>query len=380
MNINFLLIGDLTGRRMQIFSKCLNHLNLNNITIITWTEILKDISVLESNMKKNTIVKIEPPEKDMEIYRSLLIRGAIKGDLKEDFIRGIDFSDFKIISPRQWYYGFESIVREIKNVCDRYQNQNVYMLNDIDDMLAMMDKEQTYDILKLNSEGKGFYLPKSFKSVCSYEEFSDMYGDKPMKAFIKLRYGSGSTGVLGYANNPRRGQEIIYTSLNSESENFYSNYRVNRFTEKNKVRHLIDWVLKNGAHIESWIPKDKYQGKAFDTRSFVLGGKAEYLLTRMSKTPITNLHLKNERAESCDIMDDDLLEIIKKASESAMEVFSNSLFAGLDVITTNSGRPYIIDVNPFGDLFHNLIGSDLNVHYLEIKKAIEIIRGEKHGS
>lgn len=380
MDINFLLIGDLTGRRVQTFSKCLNHFNLNNITIITWTEILKDISVLERSIKANTIIKIDPPEKDMELYRNLLIKGSNTGDLSEKYINSIDFSDFKIISPGQWYKGFEHIVLEINRIRDRYRDENVHMLNDVAEMLVMMDKSKTYEILEKNISEKEYFLPKRFDSVSSYEEFNSRYGSKPMKAFIKLRYGSGSTGVLGYANNPKRKQEVVYTSLNNEGENFYSNYKVNRFTEEEKVRGLIDWVLKNGAHIEGWIPKDRYRGKSFDTRSFVIGGESKYLLTRMSKTPITNLHLKNERAESSHIMGEDLLKTIKIASENVMEVFKSSLYAGLDVVTTASHKPYIIDVNPFGDLFHNLIGTDQNVYYLEIKKAIEIIRGEKYGS
>lgn len=376
MNINFLLVGDLSGRRIQTFANCLRKLNYNNITIITWTEIFKDISVFEENLKPNTIIKIEPPEKDMEIYRGFLKHGIEKGKLSERDIDKIDFSDFKIIAPDQWYYGFTKIMEQLDKLCIKNKFKNLYLMNNIAEMLVMMDKKQTYEVLEKKLDNEKFYLPQKLYSPKNYDEFKSLYGNKSMKVFIKLRYGSGSTGVLGYANNIKLQDELVYTSLNNNSNNFYSNYKVNRFTEKTKVKELINWVLENGAHIESWIPKDKYNGKAFDTRSFVINKKSAYLLTRMSKSPITNLHLKNQRANSVEIMTEENLEIIRNASEGVMNIFNKSLYAGIDVVTTSRNKPYIIDVNPFGDLFHNLIGIDKNVHFLEIKKAIEIIRGE----
>lgn len=376
MNINFVIIGDLVGRRIEAFTKCLKQLELNNFKIITWAEILKDIAVLEKNLEPNTIIKLEPPEKDMEIYRALLKYGHEKGSLSDSYIDKIDFSDYKIIAPKQWYYGFELISKKIKSICEKNKLKNLYLMNDIDEMLIMMDKKQTYKHLNQQLETAKFNLPKKFHTPENYEEFQDLYGNKPMKAFIKLRYGSGSTGVLGYANNPKRKEMVIYTSLNNDNGNFYSNYKVNRFTEKNKIQTLINWVLDNGAHIESWIPKAKHHKKAFDTRSFVIDKESKYLLTRLSKTPITNLHLKNERANSSEIMTKSNLQIVRSASEDVMNIFNKSLYSGIDVVTTEDNKPYIIDVNPFGDLFHNLLGTDQNVYFLEIKKALEIIRGE----
>lgn len=53
-----------------------------------------------------------------------------------------------------------------------------------------------------------------------------------------------------------------------------------------------------------------------------------------------------------------------------MNLFENSFMAGIDVVMSKKNKPYIIDVNPFGDLLHHLIGTDKNIYYKEIKSAI----------
>ena len=70
------------------------------------------------------------------------------------------------------------------------------------------------------------------------------------------------------------------------------------------------------------------------------------------------------------MLEKDETEIIKKASEEVMTLFSKSLYSGIDIVLANNLKPYVVDVNPFGDLFHNLIGTDKNVHYREIDKIL----------
>lgn len=95
------------------------------------------------------------------------------------------------------------------------------------------------------------------------------------------------------------------------------------------------------------------------------------MLSRLSTGPITNLHLKNMRKESLEFMEEEQLKLISRASEGVMNIFDRSLYAGIDVLLSNNMKPYVIDVNPFGDLFHNLIDSPENVYYAEIREALK---------
>lgn len=380
MEINFLIIGDLKGRRVNSFIECLNHLNIKNYKVITWTELLMDVSIFHKNLKENTIIKLEPPEKDMNIYNGFLKLGEEKGEVSRKEIENIDFSTCEIVAPAQWYEGFKILLGNMEEIYRNHEDKNIFLMNDFKEILIMMDKSKTYETLEEKVKDYEFYLPEKLETPKSYREFKEIYGHKVMKCFIKLRYGSGGTGIIAYKNNPRVLEESIFTSLNCETREgktiFYSNNKVNYFEDKDKIKILIDWVLLNGAHIESWIPKASYEGYSFDTRAFVMDKKSEYLISRLSKTPITNLHLRNKRMESGDIISRENIHRISKAAEDVMKVFDKSLYAGIDVVCSKGYKPYIIDVNPFGDLFHNLLGTDKNTHYLEINKAIEILGGK----
>jgi hypothetical protein len=243
----------------------------------------------------------------------------------------------------------------------------------------MMDKGKTYDTLAEKVKEYRFCLPPKMEVPSCYQEFRDVYGGKLVQCFIKLRYGSGGTGVLAYRSNPKLRQEELWTSLNFEIRQgeklFYSNNKVNYVTDRAKIAELIHWVLVNGAHMEAWIPKAAYQGTAFDTRVCVINQSAEYLITRLGKSPITNLHLGNRRMNSGDILSEEQTTIISQAAVDVMKVFKHSLYAGIDIVCSPGYKPYVIDVNPFGDLFHNLVGTAENVQYREIQTAIQMIRG-----
>ncbi|EDS78478.1 conserved hypothetical protein [Clostridium botulinum C str. Eklund] len=371
MKTNFLLIGDKTGKRLNEFANCLKNKDIYNYNILTWQDLVNDLDIMKRYLHDNTIIKVEPPEKDLYLYKSFLKIGLKKGMVSCKEIDNIDFNKCPIIAPAQWYFGIKEMFYNIESILSMYKEKSIFMTTNIKETLIMMDKKLTYDFLKDNM--KAFYLPKRLKNYKNYDEFREETGSKYLKCFIKLRYGSGSEGVIAYSNNPRLNEEIIYTSLNySKNEKiFFSTYKVNCIKDKDIIKKMIDWVLENDAHIEMWIPKSKYKGQAYDTRAIVINKKVEYLLSRLSKTPITNLHLKNDRMESEEFIEHEKIETIKKASMSVMQIFENSFISGIDVVMSTGNKPYIIDVNPFGDLLHHLIGTEKNIYYKEIEESIK---------
>ena len=363
----FLIIGDNKGRRIKTFAGCLEKEGDFPYFILDWEELLDDPGIIGKFLEKSNIVKIEPPEKNPEIYRKFLKfgSGAEKVLFGEEENRGI------IKAPGIWFDGVKNVFGKMKEIFDNYKN--IHLMCDIDELLIMMDKKATYEYL--SGMESNFYLPERTQDFQNYDEFFETVKNKTAKYFIKLRCGSGSTGVLAYSYNPKLDEEKIFTSLNYSVENgkseFFGTYRVKVYTEKNVIKNMVNWVIENGAHIEKWIPKLTYEKYGFDTRVFVAGKKAEYMLSRLSTGPITNLHLKNMRKESREFMEEEQIKLLSKASEGVMSIFDRSLYAGIDVLLSNNMKPYIIDVNPFGDLFHNLIGSPENVYYAEIREALK---------
>ena len=369
MKNSFLIIGDNKGRRIKTFTDCLKNKGIYNYSVMDWTEVLKDRKELEKNIKKSNIVRIEPPEKNTDIYKLFLDIGAESGEFQKDNVNN-NYNENIIISPKSWFKGVEHTFLVIDKLIK--ENKDILSMCDLKEALVMMDKSKTYEFLE--GKGKNYYLPEKMPEYRNYDEFFEENKNNFIKCFIKLRYGSGSTGVIAYSNNPKIKEEKIFTSLNYSKENgnktFFSTYNVKSYTDKKVIRDMINWVIENGAHIEKWIPKLIHEKKGFDTRVFVLDKKSEYLLSRLSNSPITNLHLKNERKESEEFLKKNETDIIKKASEEVMSLFSKSLYSGVDIILANNLKPYVIDVNPFGDLFYNLTGTDKNVHYREIDKIL----------
>lgn len=375
MNNNYLIIGDKTGKRVKIFMSCLEkYRNLKySVEFLDWTEVLEDISILEKAFEHNNILRVEPPEKNMQIYKKFLEAGINEfRELPKDTEKMLD-RDNIILEPKIWFEGVKNTFQNISNLLINYKN--ITSMCNFEEALIMMDKEKTYDYL---SEKEGdFYLPERIKNITNYDEFFQGNKNKAVKYFIKLRCGSGSTGVLAYSYNPKLDEEKILTSLDYKEENnrkyFFSTFQVKVYTDKKVIKDMINWVIENGAHIEKWVPKLTYEGCAYDTRVFVLDKKPEYFLSRLSTTPITNLHLKNKRKESIEFLDSNAMELLRKASGSVMNIFDKSLYAGIDIVLANNFKPYVIDINPFGDLFHNLVNTNKNVYYLEIEKVLEKI-------
>ncbi|MBP2655814.1 MAG: glutathione synthase/ribosomal protein S6modification protein [Firmicutes bacterium] len=378
MNTHFLLIGDASGRRLNGFVECFKKLGTSSYQVITWQEYFDDFLVFSRKLRENTIVRLEPPEKDMEIYRAILKLGEVDNRLSNAEIDDIDFSQFPIIAPGQWYAGFTKLITDIAQTCSVHADKKILMMQDHCEALAMMDKRQTYDRLAAKAKEYSYYLPAKLEAPLRVKEFREMYGGQVLKCFIKLRYGSGGTGILAYKNNPRLNEETLWTSLKVEIRGgkkfFYSGRKIAFITDKAKIGELIEWVLANGAHIETWIPKAAYQGTHFDTRVLVAAKTPQYFITRLSKTPITNLHLGNQRRNSSEVFTAGQLAVLSQAAADVMKVFNKSLYAGIDIVCSPGYKPYVIDVNPFGDLFHNLLGTEANVYYYEIKAALEKMR------
>jgi hypothetical protein len=127
-------------------------------------------------------LKVEPPEKDLEIYRGFLKKGINNGNLSKKEIEKIDFGEYPIVQPSQWYYGVESTFMDIENLLKRNNHINVFSMVDFNEALIMMDKEKTYELLSKNKNN--FELPKRLKKYTNYEEFREDNFDKFLKCLF----------------------------------------------------------------------------------------------------------------------------------------------------------------------------------------------------
>jgi hypothetical protein len=198
------------------------------------------------------------------------------------------------------------------------------------------------------------------------------------RVFIKLAHGSSGSGVIAYerggANGLRqRAVTTVEMVHQREGVQLYSSRRLRTYTDGVEIKTLIDALCRQRVHVEQWLPKAGFDGRAFDLRVVVTGGRAGHSVVRMSRSPITNLHLLNDRADSEGVrkrMGEQAWRAAMHMCEQAMHSFPNSLHGGVDLlVSTDFRRCSVLEVNAFGDLLPGVEHNGLSTYAAQIEAA-----------
>ena len=175
------------------------------------------------------------------------------------------------------------------------------------------------------------------------------------QVFIKPVNGSGAAGVSAFRWQKSSGRMALYTCTeNRPGLGLVNTKRLRCFSEPAQIRSLLTQLLQMDCIIERWHAKAEYQGCSYDLRAVIQGGRLDYLLARLSKGPITNLHLNN-----CPLDIDALklppavLDEIAGLCQKAMELYPGLSGAGIDILLEKGTlKPRIIEMNGQGDLIY----------------------------
>ncbi|EJP22428.1 hypothetical protein HMPREF1142_1261 [Peptostreptococcaceae bacterium AS15] len=173
--------------------------------------------------------------------------------------------------------------------------------------------------------------------------------------FIKPNFGSGACGVISLKYNKKTDKIKIQTSMNYENDRYINTKKLFNISDKDMICKLVNFILKKGAIIERWIPKDDVNGIVYDLRLVYQFGKLDFIQARGSKNgSITNLHLNNLPLDNSSInLGDEIKQDIDTLCQKAMEQFPNLNVAGFDILLEkNTKKPYIIEINSQGDLMY----------------------------
>jgi len=195
------------------------------------------------------------------------------------------------------------------------------------------------------------------------------------RVFIKLAHGSSASGVVAYQTNGkdhRATGAIEMVTVEGEIQ-LYNSRRVQTYTDHAQIAKLIDALCKHRVHIEEWIPKAHMDNKAFDLRVVVVGGEAAHTVARLSHSPMTNLHLLNERRDRETVMNwigEKSFDTAMNVCQKAMGCFSKSLYGGVDLLVTPDFQShFVLEMNAFGDLLHDTFYQGVDTYTLELEKV-----------
>jgi hypothetical protein len=132
---------------------------------------------------------------------------------------------------------------------------------------------------------------------------------------------------------------------------------VRTYTTLADIELVLGRLLPQGMIYEQWIPKLTLPGGAIDLRVLVIGGEARHWVVRQSRSPMTNLHLGNQRGDEAqlqEVLGAEKLQAAFKVAEQAAACFPESLYAGVDILIDSRHRALVGEINAFGDLLPRL--------------------------
>ncbi|WP_028546459.1 STM4014 family protein [Paenibacillus taiwanensis] len=381
---SMIIIGNAGNRRTTGLQTARTRLGLPPAFVLNYRDLLQGrvslsscVQSLAHSFDEPPLLRIDAPGEHFEVERELIALGAPDADNMDmderwllhnkNVVHPISVRMAKrlqemkgtLYHPSQWFRGYCKLLSRLDMEAAQLWSSPRWM-NAPEDIAAMFDKRHTYQILS----SAGLPVPRRLAApvdIPDYDTLQEvMVKERTYRLFIKLATGSGACGVIAYQLNPATGSESAVTTIGVENflrrpPMFYNVKKLKSYKERPIIRQIINWLLGHGAHVEQWIPKASYEDRTFDIRQLVVAGQACHSIVRASRTPITNLHLDSDRMSLQDIgMPDPLQAAIRQCAEQTLSVFPRSTVAGIDILlSSGSNRPYVLDVNPFGDLLYH---------------------------
>jgi glutathione synthase/RimK-type ligase-like ATP-grasp enzyme len=375
-NIQFLAIGNPESRRGQLFQAAVARSGLRPAQLVAYTDLLTHQTSLANFDSQDTIFRFDAPERSFAVDRGFMAAGAeLEPNGQHQKISAQAAANLptdlgRIWYQRQWYLGWRHCLQAWT------ANLQGRMLNHPEEIAIMFDKLQCQQVLAT----AGIPIPPRLlpgQSVENYDHLTAlMDGQNISRVFVKLAHGSSASGVVAYER--REGIERAITTVERVVEQgelrFYNSRRIRQYRKSTEIADIINFLTAELVQVETWLPKARIEGREFDVRVVVIGGKAGHAVIRLGNSPLTNLHLGNDRREIGDLPPGLTAKDWQKmliTCEQAANCFPRSFYCGVDLlIAPNLQDHYILEINAFGDLLQGITYEGLDTYATEIKMLL----------
>ena len=377
---SFVIVGNPGCRRVAGFQEALGRRGLPAARVVTYAGLLGGSESLAGTIEPGAVLRIESPDREFAVERALIAAGAGEPDergpgparIGRDAALGLEFDRGRILHPRQWYLGFRALLREIDR--QRAQAPPHEAMNEPGAIALMFDKSACH----ARFVAQGVPCPRGLGMPAGYDDLRDrMAGAGVNRAFVKLAHGSSASGVIALETDGRRVQAFTTVEVvrGGEDLHLYNSRAIGRIVDERGVAARVDAVCREGAHAEQWVPKAGLDGHSFDLRVVVIAGRAAHAVVRMSRGPMTNLHLGNRRGDADALrerMPPGAWEAALRACERAAAVALGGFYAGVDlVVAPGYRRLAVLEINAFGDLLPGLAWRGLDTYEAEIAAVLD---------
>ncbi len=372
--LNFIVIANPENRRPGFLQQALSHFNLPPATIISYEHLIAGKQTLEQFNTPNTIIRFESPEKNFDVDKAIIAAGfAVPDDgqhqrISPAEVAKLEFDKGRILYPRQWYLGWRHLLQQWNlSGC-------VGFMNHPEDIATMFDKPACHELFRRHN----IPVPCSLGKIHSYDHLREQMQQQEIdRVFVKLSHGSAASGVVAYQVNAR--YESAITTVEQVRENgetlLYNSRRIRNYTRREEIADIINILTAEGVQVEEWLPKARLQGCGFDARVVVINGEVQHIVVRLGKSPMTNLHLGNERGNSEELLEKvgtENWEAMKYTCEQAAGLFSKSLYCGVDLLILPDWKQHaLLEINAFGDLLPGILWNGIDTYTSEVKAILE---------
>ncbi|MEK8131822.1 STM4014 family protein [Paenibacillus filicis] len=406
-----LLIGNPDNRRTAGLQAARSRLGLPPARVVPYLELLRgEITLAQlaeelaaepkhagESGEAGLIIRLDAPGEHFEVERELIALGApdcLRDERADRLLPFVGVADPEPLSarsaralleqqgrlyhPSQWFRGYGRLLARLEEEAAvvlptaRWHHPPAAIA-------AMFDKRHTHHVLM----AAGVPVPRQLTpagTLDGYEALLEAMRSRRMhRVFVKLASGSGACGVVAYQWNPATGAELAVTTIGVERQLarpplFYNAIKLRRYTDSADIRLILNWLLAHGAHAEQWMPKASYGPRVFDIRQLVVDGEACHSVARVSSTPITNLHLRSERMSLDELgLHESVQAEVRSCAEQALAAFPGARSAGVDVLLgsgSQANRPFVLDVNPFGDLLYRVTYRGLDPYLWQMMRRV----------
>ena len=307
---------------------------------IAWADFLNGQKI---EARSSDIIRIESPGENFEVEKCLVSLGNGPSELAKDYGR------LRYQVP--WYNGWRKAITELEN-----QITGGCFMNHPQDILLMFDKLSAQRHL----EAAGVPIPELIGPIENFDHLlSEMQRCGMKRVFLKPSHSSSASGVVGFQiGNRDRMLATTSAELVQNPPRIYNSLRLRNYRDPSIIRQLVDLLGNENLMAERWFPKASLNGRTYDLRVLVIAGNAKHTVVRTSQSPITNLHLGNQRGDlqlvQSDLGEQNWAEAMA-VCESAAASFAKSHYIAVDLMVSSRGNRFAVaEVNAFGDLIPNI--------------------------
>lgn len=342
------------NRRARFVREALERLQLAPAIEISWKSLLEGEA--EFRPGPADVIRIESPGENFDVERLLIERGGGP--------RGLTYDRGRLYHQVAWYAGLVDVLGEIK-----FAFPGARFMNHPDEIAAVFDKYSSQQHLKKAS----IPVPEVLGRVESFDHLVHlMESTSSRRIFLKPCHSSSASGVVAIQTaSPTRILATTSANFIPENSRIYNSLKLRRYRDPLVIRLLVDQLCQENVFAEKWFPKDSINGKVYDLRVLLIAGRARHVVVRTSQSPITNLHLGNERGvveELKSKLGREVWEGALKTCEQAAAAFPKCHYIAVDLMISSSQKRFAVaEVNAFGDLIPNVISEGDDTYTAEFR-------------